>query len=184
MNANEDAQDLRSAGALLEARRRLAACIAPRCPGPVRDDCEERLRALEEAMPTIVLARGEASGSEPHHVLVSLDGRPVPASALTAPIPVDPGAHQIVFESGGRASDPLTIVVREGEKDRRVEVPTPSPERMDLQRPLGIAIGGVGLAGLVLGSLFAALAKSTDAHALSDESGRFERLLSGRGAGR
>jgi hypothetical protein len=171
VNANEEAQDLRSAGALLRARERLAVCIAPRCPGPVRDDCAARLHALEEATPTLVFAGTEGAGSDAHRIPVSLDGRPLPAKVPTAPIPVDPGAHQIVFESDGHTSETLTIVVREGEKDRLVTVPAASPERLDFQRPVGLVIGGVGLASLVLGSIFAALAKSTDAHALSDECG-------------
>jgi hypothetical protein len=36
---------------------------------------------------------------------------------------------------------------------------------------VGLAIGGVGLAGVALGTIFAALAKSTDARALSDDCG-------------
>jgi hypothetical protein len=132
VDANEDAQDLRRAGALLEARTRLEVCVAPQCPGPVRDDCVAWLHAVDEAIRTTVV-----------------DAK------------VDPGVHPVAHES----DDPGT---------RSVTVPPASPapggERR-LQRPLGLGVGALGLAGIALGGILAALAKSTDAHALSDECG-------------
>jgi hypothetical protein len=47
---------------------------------------------------------------------------------------------------------------------------------------VGLVVGGVGLAGLALGGIFAALAKSTDAHALSDECGGDPNTCSAAGA--
>jgi hypothetical protein len=173
VDANEDAQDLSSAGRLLEARARLAACIAPGCPRPVRDDCADRLRAVERAIPTIVFAGPEGEGADPDRISITLDGLPLPASGLAGPIPVDPGAHQVVFESDGHASSRMTLLVRVGDKDRVVLAePAPSrTERRPMQRPVGLVIGGVGLAGVALGGIFAALAKSTDSQALNDECG-------------
>jgi|CZKU01.1.fsa_nt_gi hypothetical protein len=171
VNANEDAQDLRAAGALLEARARLVVCTAQRCPAPVRDDCAERLRAIDEALPSVVFAYGDPGAA--HRGSILLDGQSVPATAAAAPISVDPGAHQVVFESEGHAPQSMTVVVREGDKSRLVVLEPPAPVTAGAgpQRPLGLVIGGVGLAGLALGGVFAALAKSTDARALSDECG-------------
>jgi hypothetical protein len=174
IDANEDAQDLRREGALLDARARLAVCVAASCPAPVRDDCNERLRAVVDAIPTLVLDIASGPGGARRPVTVTLDGRRLLASTLSGTIPVDPGAHRLVFESDGEASAPVTVVAREGDKQRHVEAVFATPLRSDgrdLHHALGLTVGGVGLAGLVLGGMFAAFAKSTDASALSDECG-------------
>ncbi len=184
IDANEEAQDLRREGSLLEARARLAVCIAPSCPGPVRVDCAERLRVLDDATPTIVLDATDSAGGGPQHVIVTLDGHSIPANTAGA-IPVDPGVHQLVFESEGSAATSVTVVVREGETSRRIDAPVAAPSRpgrADLHHPLGVAVGSVGLAGLALGGMFAALAKSTDAHALSGECGGDPHACSAAGA--
>jgi hypothetical protein len=171
VDANEDAQDLRQAGALLEARIRLGVCVASQCPGPVRDDCVARLHAVDDAIPTIVVdAKG--GGSELRGA-ITLDGQAIARSTAPAPIPVDPGVHHIAYESDDHATESVTVVVQEGEKDHHVTIPpapAPGGER-PLQRPLGLGVGALGLAGVALGGILAALAKSTDAHALSDECG-------------
>jgi hypothetical protein len=183
VDANEEAQDLRLAGALLEARARLAVCIAPRCPAPVREDCVERLRAVDEATPTI--AFGAAARMDPQRVTITLDGRPLAVSVAAGSIAVDPGVHEVAYEWAGHAPQTGTVVVREGEKDHRVELspPGPSPtEEGRVQRPVGLVVGGVGLAGLALGGIFAALAKSTDTQALSDKCGGNPSACSAAGA--
>jgi hypothetical protein len=173
VDANEEAQDLRQAGALLEARTRLAVCMAPQCPGPVRDDCIARLHAVDEAIPTIVVDASGDGGSEPRRT-ITLDGHAVAEGAAQAPIPVDPGVHHVAYGPDGHGAESVTVVVQEGEKDHRVVIPpvSPSPDgERRLQRPLGLGVGALGLAGMALGGILAALAKSTDAHALSDECG-------------
>lgn len=180
VDANEEAQDLRLAGELLAARARLAVCLAPRCPAPVRDDCVERLRAVEAATPTLTFAT--AAGVLAQRVTITLDGHPL---AAAGPIAVDPGAHAVVFEREDGALQTATVIVREGEKDHRVDLPEPAPSRPEggrAQRPVGLVVGGVGLAGLALGGVFAALAKSTDAHALSDECAGNPNTCSAAGA--
>jgi hypothetical protein len=173
VDANEDAQDLRQAGALLAARTRLGVCIAVQCPGPVRDDCVARLQAVEEAIPTIVVDDQGGGGSAPGRA-ITVDGHSIARSTASAPIAVDPGVHHIAFEPDGHGAESVTVVVQEGEKDHRVVIPavSPSPTGVQrLQRPLGLGVGALGLAGVALGGILAALAKSTDAHALSDECG-------------
>jgi hypothetical protein len=189
IDANEDAQDLRREGALLDARARLAVCVAASCPGPVRDDCIERLRAVVEATPTLVLDIASGPGGDRRPVTVTLDGRALLASSMSGAIPVDPGAHRLVFESDGQASAPVTVVAREGEKQRHVGATFATPLRSDglrsdgrdLHHALGLAVGGVGLAGLVLGGMFAAFAKSTDSSALSGECGGDSNACSAAG---
>jgi hypothetical protein len=171
IDANEEAQDLRRDGRLLEAAARLAFCVAPSCPRLVREDCVERLRAVDDATPTLVLDATDDAGGDLPGLLVTLDDRPIPA---VGSIPVDPGAHRFVFESDGHATKRMTLVAREGEKERHVRamLAASAPSRKgNLQRPVALLIGGVGLAGLAVGGLFAALAKSTYSHALGGECG-------------
>ncbi len=172
IDANEEAQDLRREGSLLEARTRLAVCVAPSCPSPVRVDCIERLRVVDDATPTIVFDTTDGAGGSTPHVHVTLDGHSIPASTAGGAFPVDPGVHRLVFESDDGAATPLTVVVREGEKERHVHASlsdrTPAGGG-NLQQPLGLVLGGVGLAGLALGGVFAALAKYD--HALGGECG-------------
>ena len=56
--ANDAAQDLRRTGKLREAREKLALCVSTACPGPVREDCAQRLTEVDGVMPSIV--EGEA----------------------------------------------------------------------------------------------------------------------------
>ncbi len=174
VDANEEAQDLRREGSLLEARSRLEVCIAPSCPRAVRDDCVERLRTMDDVIPTIVLDATDDVGRDLSVAAVTVDGHSIPSSALSGAIPIDPGVHRLLFESQGREPKYLTVVVREGQKNLRIRAVLDtrlSATRESVQRPLGLAIGGVGLAGLALGGMFAVLAKSTYAHALGGECG-------------
>lgn len=47
--ANEAAQDLRRAGKLRDARKKLELCVAEICPKAVREDCAQRLDDLDKA---------------------------------------------------------------------------------------------------------------------------------------
>jgi hypothetical protein len=85
-----------------------------------------------------------------------------------------------LWGAASRAADPAVDECMDakptiGEKDRRVELVAPAASthaaKDSPQRPVGLVIGGVGLAGLALGGIFAVLAKTTDAHALADECG-------------
>src|ERR1700682_5135359 len=62
--ANEAAQDLRSAGRLRDARASLAVCTAASCPGPIREDCAQRLKDVEAAIPTVVFVAKDAAGND------------------------------------------------------------------------------------------------------------------------
>ncbi len=100
-------------------------------------------------------------------------------------IPVDPGTHRIVFAADGAAPISVTVVVREGEKRRRVDAAAAASARPaggGVHHTLGVAVGSVGLAGLVLGATFAVLAKSTDTRALTEECGGDPHACSAAGA--
>ena len=189
---NESAQDLRRSEKLLAARAKLVACVSASCPGPVREDCAQRLAEVDAATPTLVLAAKDARGNDLVAVRASIDGHPFAESLGGAATPLDPGSHRIALEGEGFAPAEKTIVLREGEKGRR-EVfvleralastpapatatstsasPRPDAQPGSTQRTVGVALGAAGIAGLVAGGIFGVLSKSTYDHALSSECG-------------
>jgi len=180
IDANSKAQDLRRDGKLSAAREQLRSCSNPSCPAIVSDDCTRRLDDLEKAQPTIVFDAKDGTGRDVSAVKVSVDGRPLADRLDGAPLQVDPGEHAFVFTMGDQPPVTQTFVLKEGEKERRERVvigapaalaaPQPAPEGarpspappageapssgMGTTKIVGLAAGGVGVAGLALGSVF------------------------------
>ena len=176
--ANEEAQTLRRGGKLLQARAELLACVAPGCPGVVRDDCAERLDEVERAIPSIVFTvRGSAGDLSA--VAVTMDGGPLADHLGGSPLRVEPGEHTFAFASDGYATVTRTLVLREGVKGRQEVVdfaprasaavplapsmrdPSALAARGGRQRALAYALGGAGVVGLGLGAYFGLHAKAT-----------------------
>jgi hypothetical protein len=212
---NESAQDLRHAGKLLEARAKLAECVSPSCPGPVRQDCAQRLAEVEAATPTLVFAARDGAGRDLAAVTVTMDGKPFAARLDGSALAVDPGEHTFAFDAQGQATVRSTLVVREGEKGRRESVTfgpgaasppapaavpqanpassssSPPPASSDsndassppgsTQRLAGLVVGGVGVVGVAVGSVFAFVSKSTYDNALKNECGNNANACSSQG---
>jgi hypothetical protein len=119
--ANEAAQGMRQAGRLREARSKLSTCMATSCPGPVREDCGQRLEDLQRAIPTVVFDVKDAAGHDLLDVALSIDGHPAGTAGVTA-VPLDPGPHAFRFETADAPAVDKRIVLHEGEKERRVVV--------------------------------------------------------------
>jgi hypothetical protein len=187
IDANGRAQHLRTDGKLLEAREQLRTCSNPACPAIVRSDCTKRLDDLETAQPTIAFAAKDGSGADLVAVKVTVDGKPLTDKLDGTPLPVDPGQHVFTFEMEGQPAVTRTLVLTEGVKGRREQIvlgpaaapvpaPTPPPAATSLpvtepattsggggmgtQKILGLAAGGVGVAGLVVGGVFGAMTLS------------------------
>lgn len=188
--ANESAQDLRQAGKLREAREKLLLCVSDACPGPVREDCAQRLNDVNAAMPTLVFEVKDSAGNDVGAARVTMDGKPLVDRVTGSAVPIDPGQHRFTFEdANASAHAEQTVVVREGDHDRHIRVvlaasavapatssaPTEPPESNEAasagstQRTIGLAIGGAGVVGLVLGGVFGLVSKSTYDHALQSE---------------
>jgi hypothetical protein len=135
INANEAAQALRSAGKLRDARDKLTLCVAATCPGPVRDDCSERLSELQKALPTVVFAVRSAGGADVSLVRVKMDGALLTAKLDGRAIPLDPGPHSFVFEARGFAPFETTLLIREGEKDRHEAIALPVDAEIQAPAP-------------------------------------------------
>jgi hypothetical protein len=196
IDANEAAQPLRQSGKLHAAEERLLVCVHPTCPGPVRDDCAQRLTELRAATPTLVFAVSDDAEDDLSAVRVTMDGQPFAATLDGTALPVDPGEHHFVFEAEGRMRQEKTLVLREGDKGRRErvvlmalapapEVPVSAPDvstsaaphaeqpssPRNTRRAVGMALAGVGLAGAVVSTIFGIVAKSLYDHAANDECG-------------
>jgi hypothetical protein len=119
--ANEAAQVLRLGGKLVEARSKLAICMDLSCPGPVREDCAERMDDLQAAIPSVVFDVKDAAGRDLVGVKVSIDGTAMGITTATA-VPLDPGPHAFRFELPGAPPVDKSLVLLEGEAARRVSV--------------------------------------------------------------
>jgi hypothetical protein len=176
--ANESAQALRLAGMLRDARAKLSVCMASSCPGPVREDCAQRLDDLQRAIPTVVFDIKDASGRDLVDVKLSIDGSAVGNAGVTA-VPLDPGPHAFRFEAAGAASVDKSVVLHEGERDWRISVvigsavapspqtPTPQGDQAsntgtgDVRRVIGWIVGGAGVAAIGVGVIVGLVAKSS-----------------------
>jgi len=108
----------------------------------------------------------------------SVDGRSIAMTQWGKPLPVDGGSHQIVVTAANRKQwvrqvevkpegDALVLRVKRLAADRTalkdIDTLDPSPDETSVgssQRLAGWIVGGVGLAGLVVGTVLGALAKT------------------------
>jgi hypothetical protein len=188
IDADADAQSLRMAGQLREARERLSTCASAECPQMVRDDCNQRMDEVQRATPTIVFSAKDASGQDVVDVKVTVDGQPFADRLDGTALAANPGPHKYVFHFATGADVERSLVLREGEKDRRETIvaapaaatavpvvppegsavpatPSPStpvgspateqpaPAGMSKRRLVGWVVGGVGVAGVLVGGV-------------------------------
>jgi hypothetical protein len=121
VSANESAQDLRQAGKLREAQVKLSVCVVASCPGPVREDCAQRLDEVVKATPSVVFDVKDSAGRELPGVRFSVDGGPAGSMPVIA-LALNPGQHVFRFEVAGKPGVEREVLLREGEKERRVSV--------------------------------------------------------------
>ncbi len=173
VQAYDEGQRARARGALLAARGHLLVCAEDDCPVATKGDCASWLVEVEASTPTLVLAAVDRKGNDTTAVKVTLDGRTVAERLDGKAIPVDPGKHVLSFEAPGVAPITREIVVRQGEKNRAVEVSWAEQQEGGPARPGGVVaispgtwvLGGLGLAGLTVFGVFGGLALSEKSEA-------------------
>ena len=195
----QSAERLEHDGQWQAARASLAACLSPACPGQLRADCERRQAKLSAAIPAIVLVAKDEASHDVTAVHVTMDGRPLVDRIGGDAIPVDPGEHRFAFEAAGFRRLETTVDVRAGNKRIRVlaylnaartsDGPEPTmlsagssssaagasvePSEQALahgwSRKLALGLGGAGVAGLAVGTVWAIMSKSKYDHALASE---------------
>lgn len=174
-DAYHQTQSLRKAGELQAARAQAVACTRDVCAEFVRTDCARWLGEIDASQPTLVIEARDGAGRDRTAVRVTLDGAPwLPALDASAH-PIDPGPHTLRFEADGEAPVEQQILVREGEKARKVSItlgapvepeplvpragaPTPGPD--EGPGPAPWIVGGVGLGSLAIGGALAAIVVS------------------------
>lgn len=163
-------------GNLVEARDALLEAMRfPKSPGEpaaytsARAEAEQRATALGDRIPSIVVAlEGLPHGSEPR---VTIDRVALPPAAALLPIKVNPGRHQVLVSSdatydatkdvvlGERQNITVTIALKVRPVSERPTAAAPSSSGSPL-RTAGWITGGVGVAGLVVGTVFGLQASS------------------------
>lgn len=153
--ASEKAQLLKIQGKLRAARAAFLECIADACPTVIKKDCAQFLVDVEAATPTVVVGARDTQGNDLTDVRVLVDGAPFLARLDPKAIPMDPGVYKFRFEAEGKVPVERTVVVREGERNRAVEVTlepiakASAPLRADSGPPtLAWVTAGLGLVAL------------------------------------
>jgi hypothetical protein len=163
-SAYEQAQELRAAGRLREARHKLEVCVAPACSEFVRAECSRWLVEVEASLPSVVLVAKRA-GKEADNVRVFCDDEPLVENLDGKAIVVDPGPHTLRFLISGMDPVSENLVFREGEKNRLITVEfasnvqpavvSPGSPPIDAAKPttqttkwLPYGLGGLGVLGV------------------------------------
>lgn len=162
ITAYEETQTRRKDGKLLDAKREAAICARTECPAMLVKDCVRWLAELEGSIPSVVLDVRRPSGEELTDVHVSVDGVPIADRLDGKAIPLDPGRRAFRFEAEGATPVERVVVVREGEKHRKISVvlhgDASSPDGARGARPIpkGVWIfGGASAVALATSAVFA-----------------------------
>jgi hypothetical protein len=126
VQSSDKAIQLRSAGQLRAAREELVKCGDASCPGIVREDCAERLRAVDGQIPSASFVVQDADGKELTDVMIAIDDA-APSAPSSRADSFDPGSHSIRVTRGDAELKKDTVVLREGEKNRIVTLKLPAP---------------------------------------------------------
>jgi hypothetical protein len=174
--ANETAQDLQRAGKLVDARAQLLTCASSACPTAVRLDCADRLQAVEQSLPTVVLLPRDAGGGDAAGATLAIDGVAQSAVLDGTPVGVDPGTHTFTVTLAGRAPASVRFALKEGDRVRReidlkaagtagsgtvpgsAEPASSTSGQGNATRRIAWGAIGVGAAGVTLGTVFGFLA--------------------------
>jgi hypothetical protein len=170
IEAYEQVQALREQGSLLDARQKVIVCARDACPKVLAAECAQWLDQISQSLPSVVIGAQSPDGKDLIQVRVLLDGKPFAEQIGARAQSVDPGSHLFRFESAEHGAVELKVVIREGEKNRRIvatfeKKPEPAgpaaPSQGSNAGPIvGWTLGGVGLAGMAVGIVFEALGLS------------------------
>lgn len=161
INAYEQAQTLRKDGHLVSAKAQAAICARADCPAILAKDCSRWLTELEASTPTVVFDARTPAGAERTDVRVKIDGTVVAPRLDGKAVTVDPGTKKIVFEADDAPPVETTIVIKEGEKNRKVSLTigsTAPAGALPASRPIPAGVwifGGVSVAALTGSLVFA-----------------------------
>lgn len=181
VQAYVEAQKLRKADKLEEARDKLVVCADAACPATIRKDCTPWLAENEKDQPTLALSALDVSGQKTSSVRVLVDGKTIGDQLPNTPLRVDPGAHKVRFEVEGLEPIEVEISVQKGEKGREVladfssqkkaaaaapaaaPAEAPADDKAKRKTPVLVyVLGGVGVVGLASFAYFGSTGKSEE----------------------
>lgn len=180
LDAAAKGQRLRDAHKLVEAREQLRVCAAAACPAVVQRDCAGWLADVDKALPTVVVSAKNGAGADLVAVKVTVDGQPLVSKLDGEAVPIDAGPHTFHFEATDGKLD-KQVVIKEGEKDQPVAVVIGAPPAAasGAEQPVGSSspwktvgwvLGGAGVVGLGVGTVFGILAMNDKSAAHCDSS--------------
>jgi hypothetical protein len=129
LTAADNAQDLRAANKLREARAALLVCAQKSCNAVVRSDCTRWLREVDEQTPSIVVRALDARGRDVVGVRVTIDDAPIELDG--APVQLDPGQHLVRAKARCGDTAEQKVLVALSEKARLFEVRFDVPLEQD-----------------------------------------------------
>jgi hypothetical protein len=121
-------QELRARGGLRAARAEFRACAHDDCPAEVKIDCTQWLSELGTAIPTLVIEIRDADGRDVTDASVSANDEPIAGYLSGQEVELDPGQHKlrVTREDGTRVEE--DVVMRVGDRARRVRFTLPRPK--------------------------------------------------------
>lgn len=172
--AFEGGQVMRKSGQLGEARQAFVQCATTGCPRAVAGLCAKWMDEIDAMAPSVLFNVAVNNEEVTEGVTVEMDGKAFMQTVDARGRDVDPGWHNFVIRLDGFAPAERRVFFREGEKLKRVgiaferekaapvsEAAAPASPVTSRPVPVGVyAVAGLGVAGLVVGTVFELLAVS------------------------
>lgn len=121
IRAHEQAQVLRLDGNLMQSRSALKACSLEACPAVVQRDCVRWLDEVSTQIPTVVFEAITDAGAA-QRVVVKQNGQLLTRELDGRPLEMNPGYYEFLVELPGRDSKLVSVLLKQGEKNRLVSV--------------------------------------------------------------
>jgi hypothetical protein len=162
---------------LQEAASWAEATHDPLNRGPV---ARKRFDEVDQRVPRVTLLRAPGAPADSR---VARDGVDLGSAAFDAALPLDPGRHVFVVSAAGRSSATYELTLKERERralpvepgseeqaprDQRAGGASPTRHAASSQRAWAYGLGGVGVVGVVVGSVFGLRTLSTWSDAKRD----------------
>jgi hypothetical protein len=149
------------------AKKEAITCARADCPEALARDCTGWLDELKRSTPTVVFDVRDDAGAFQRNVRIFLDDELVTEQLDGRAVEVDPGAHVLRAAREGFPALEERIVVPQGEKNVKIALQLERATVKQVSRPVPMAtwiFGGVGVAGLALGTIFTVvgLSKKSD----------------------
>lgn len=112
---------LRFDGNLMQSRTTLKACSREACPTVVQRDCVRWLDEVSAQIPTVVFEAITEAGAA-QRVVVRQDEQVLTSELDGRPLEMNPGYYEFLFELPDRAPKVVSVLLKQGEKNRLVSV--------------------------------------------------------------